>query len=515
MNHFDLSFLKYLQDNSPLSIDEAVQRFGKTLSTLKRTMKELNELLPEPVQLHQDNQFITTRIGYSEYRQFLACVRFNRYITTAEERVRDLLVTLCLHDVVNKNEYYKKFYVSAGTVKNDNPVMLRLVQAHGLAVQSIPRIGSRLVGDEFSLRLAVCMSILKTVEIGENHQLIAHQANEPISRSIAEQFLHECATDITHAARYYEDVIRPVNTLGYNGRKYLLVYLSLALHRIRRGHVIKASTATQMLTTFPFEVMTDPQENRCLDLLIASLTFTHRPFTLYDARLVVHVKRTCERLSRCMKNPIYNQRAWFAEMYNFIYAAIIQNKFHLWFDDKKLHNVENRYPALWADVQHAISEIEKSWQTAFSPIHLATLVLITKKYELKNRVVSEPKKRVIIVTNSSESKVGYFKEVLLSRFHIDIPVCININEIEQLQQLEFDLLITFTNKISSHLKYAGLDYVKVNFWLTQDDFLLLRERGLPSARKKIPAEQFVQQVQGMSPEALRDFLERHYGDVFI
>lgn len=41
MNHFDLSFLKYLQDNSPLSIDEAVQRFGKTLSTLKRTMKEL------------------------------------------------------------------------------------------------------------------------------------------------------------------------------------------------------------------------------------------------------------------------------------------------------------------------------------------------------------------------------------------------------------------------------------------------------------------------------------------
>lgn len=167
MNHFDLSFLKYLQDNSPLSIDEAVQRFGKTLSTLKRTMKELNELLPEDVQLHQDNQFITTRIGYSEYRQFLARIRFNRYITTAEERVRDLLVALCLHDVVNKNEYYKKFYVSAGTVKNDNPVMLRLAQEHALTVQSIPRTGSRLVGDEFSLRLAVCMLILKTVEIGE------------------------------------------------------------------------------------------------------------------------------------------------------------------------------------------------------------------------------------------------------------------------------------------------------------------------------------------------------------
>ena len=98
-----------------------MQRFGKTLSTLKRTMKELNELLPANVQLHQDNQCITTRIGYSDYIDFLQRVQFNRYLTTAEERVQDLFVALCLRDVVNKNEYYKKFFVSAGTVKNDNP----------------------------------------------------------------------------------------------------------------------------------------------------------------------------------------------------------------------------------------------------------------------------------------------------------------------------------------------------------------------------------------------------------
>ncbi|HGY5136548.1 MAG: hypothetical protein E6997_11630 [Citrobacter sp.] len=515
MNHFDLSFLKYLQDNSPLPVEEAVERFGKTLSTLKRTMKELNELLPENVQLHQDNQFITTRIGYSEYRQFLARVQFNRYITTAEERVKDLFVALCLHDVVNKNDYYKKFYVSAGTVKNDNPVMMSLVQERDLIVQSIPRKGSRLAGDEFQLRLAACMTILKTVEIGEDHRLIAHQANEPTGRSIAEQFLHECAAQINQAADYYEEKISPVIALGYNGRKYLLVYLSLALHRIRRGHRITESSAAEFLTTFPYGVLPDADENICLDLLIASLTFTHRPFTLYDARLVSYVKRTCHALAGCLENTIHNQHAWFAEIYNFIYAAIIQNKFHLWFDDKKLHDVQRRYPELWEHVQYAVKEIEHHWQTTFSAIHLATLVLIIKKYALKNRVVGDKKKRVIIVTNSSESKVGYFKEMLFSRFHIEIPACININEIARLQQLEFDLLITFTNKISSHLRYAGLDYVKVNFWLTQDDLLLLRENGLPSARKKIPAENFIQQVQGMSQEALKIFLDTHYSDIFI
>lgn len=515
MNHFDLSFLKYLQDNSPLGIEHAVQRFGKTLSTLKRTMKELNELLPTHVQLHQDNQCITTSIGYSDYIQFLQRVQFNRYLTTAEERVQDLFVALCLYDVVNKNEYYKKFFVSAGTVKNDNPLMLSRVQESGLTLLSIPRKGSQLVGDEFRLRLAACMSILKTVEIGADNRLIAHQANEPINRSIAEQFLRECAPEIAQAADYYVDVISPATRLGYNGRKYLLVYLSLALHRIKRGRGIIDSEMSHFLTTYPYEVLADNDENACLDMLIASLTFIHRPFTLYDPALAAHVLRVSEALSGCLNATIHSYHSWYADIYNFIYAAIIQNKFHLWFDDKKLHDVERRYPQLWHHVQQALNEIELHWQMSFSAIHLATLVLIIKKHELKNRVVGDAKKRVIIVTNSSESKVGYFKEVLRSRFHIEVLACVNINEIDHLLQQDFDLLITFTNKISSHLRHAKLDYVKVNFYLTQDDFQLLREHGLSPTRKKIPVDNFVQQVQGMSPKALKAYLEQHYDDVFI
>lgn len=515
MNRFDLSFLKYLQDNSPLAVELAVRRFGKTLSTLKRTMKEINELLPESLQIHLDNQFITTRIGYSDYIALLQRVRFNRYLTTAEERVQDLFVALCLHDVVNKNEYYSKFYVSAGTVKNDNPLMLSRVHEKGLTLQSIPRKGSQLVGDEFRLRLAACMSIVKTVEIGAGNRLVMHQANEPINRSIAEQFLMQCADEIEQAAVYYDQAICPATELGYNGRKYLLVYLSLALHRIKSTHRISDTAGMNFLTTYPYGVLAEKAENCSLDMLIASLTFIHRPFTLYDPALQGYVKRACDILAGELTTTIHNYPGWYADIYNFIYAAIIQNKLELWFDDKKLHDVERRYPELWLRIRQAVQEIEHRWQTSFSAIHLATLVLIVKKHELRNRVVGDVKKQVIIATNSSESKVGYFKEVLLSRFHIDVVACVNINEIGQLQQQQFDLLITFTNKISSHLRHAQLDYVKVNFYLTQDDFQLLRERGLSPARKKIPVEVFMRQVQEMDHTTLRHFLEQQYSDVFI
>lgn len=117
MNGFDLVFVKYVQEHSPVAISDVTQRFGKTLSTLKRTMKEINALLPEPFHLHIDNQLITTVMGYGEYIELLEKIKFNRYITSPQERTRDLFVALCLNDVVNKSEYYSRFFVSASTLK--------------------------------------------------------------------------------------------------------------------------------------------------------------------------------------------------------------------------------------------------------------------------------------------------------------------------------------------------------------------------------------------------------------
>ncbi len=507
MNHFDLTFLKYLQDHHPLPIDGALQRFGKTLATLKRTMKEINALLPAHLHLHQEHQFIVTRLEFGDYITLLEKIQFNRYLTTPDERVRDLFVALCLNDVVNKSEYYKKFFVSAGTLKNDYPSMQAITEKHGLALQRLARKGTQLTGDEFRLRVAVCMQIIKTVEVDGGDQLIAHKANEPVNRSIALQFLQCCQHEIKIAAKLYQNGIQPRLTLSYNGKKYFLVYMSLALQRIKRGHEIGDTRAAHFITTWPWQLLDNAQENAFIDLLVASLTCIQSPFTLFDAALNQYVKVFIARMSATETAR--------AEIYTFLYAAIIQNRFHLWFDDKKLHQVKSRYPALWQEIRKAVREIETHWQIHFSEVHLATLVLIVKKYALQNRLISEPKKRVIIVTNSSDSKVGYFKESLRSWFHIDILRCVNINEIERLREEPFDLLITFTNKISSYLKYHQQAYVKVNFHLTLADIALLREHGLPRARHKIPLEDFAHQIEGMKGQALRQFLRQQYGDTFV
>lgn len=496
-------------------IEDVTSRFGKTMSTLKRSMKEINEFLEPDFHLHLDGPSIVTAITYREYIAFLEHIPFNRYITTAEERVKDLSVALCLQEVVNKSEYYRKFNVSPTTLKNDNQPLSAFLEANHLAVTTIPKQGSRLEGDEILLRIAVCLTILKTVEIGADHLLVPHKANEPINKSIATQFLRECQQEISAAAELYQQRLSHKVTLGYNSKKYFLVYMSIALHRMRRGHQLTHSENLNFIQSGDFALLESEHENRFLDLLVSSLTYTWRPFDLYDPTLITLVGRLCESLTPLLRATIHNASPFFADVYQFVYSTIVQNKFNLYFDDKKLHQVQTRHALLYQGVTQATAPIAQHYQTTFSTVHLSTLVLILKKYELQNRAYSEDKKRVIIVTNSSESKVGYFKEVLKSHFHIEIVGYVNINELHRLEAPSFDLLITFTNKISSYLKYYQLDYIKVNFYLSRDDISLLSKHGLSRAKKKIPVEAFMQETEGLDREQLRALLEQKYPDFFI
>ncbi|CAI2011323.1 Uncharacterised protein [Serratia fonticola] len=54
MNSFDLSLLKYIQEHSPVLIEDVTSRFSKTTSTLKRSMKVINEFLKPDYHLYID-----------------------------------------------------------------------------------------------------------------------------------------------------------------------------------------------------------------------------------------------------------------------------------------------------------------------------------------------------------------------------------------------------------------------------------------------------------------------------
>ena len=165
-------------------------------------------------------------------------------------------------------------------------------------------------------------------------------------------------------------------------------------------------------------------------------------------------------------------------------------------------------------VQQTIPLVNEQYSLELSETHLSILTLILEKLILKNRSGSR-KQQLFIVTNSAENKVGYFVERLKAYFNVNVLGVVNINELHKLQGQEYDLIITFTNKISSYLEYYQLDCIKVNFNLTEEDFDLLRACGLSHLRNKIPAQAFKADIEGLSGKELLSLLQTKYVDYFV
>ncbi|TNH07126.1 hypothetical protein FHQ25_11695, partial [Testudinibacter sp. TR-2022] len=64
MNHFNLDLIKFIQENSPVSLDIVLSKYQKTLSTIKRAIKEINDYLEPENKTHVINAKIITPITY-------------------------------------------------------------------------------------------------------------------------------------------------------------------------------------------------------------------------------------------------------------------------------------------------------------------------------------------------------------------------------------------------------------------------------------------------------------------
>lgn len=76
-------------------------------------------------------------------------------------------------------------------------------------------------------------------------------------------------------------------------------------------------------------------------------------------------------------------------------------------------------------------------------------------------------KHLAIVTNSSVEKVGFFMEKLKLQVDVLLAGIININEIYLVEQMDYDYLIVFSNRISSMLAERDYPCLKLHFYLTK------------------------------------------------
>lgn len=514
MNKFDLNLAKYIQEYAPVSIDAAAEQFGKTRSTIAKSINKINQFIDKKDFISVDKQTIISSLSYYGYTKLLNTLSLQHYRSAADERIKALLVEMVLNEVVNKKQFYSLFHVSQTTLKNDRkPFLVRLERA-SLTYEALAKKGLRLLGSESRIRILATQAILNTVELDKDNQLIEHLSNSPVNRLIAQRFLTSNAEQIAQAVKRYFQLEKTYGfKLSYNSKKFIIIYFTIALQRMARKQQLTFDTFTTLIEQ-NFTIFADKEENHLANQVISALTW-HNKFNCCDALLTPLVEAFVESVCSDIRTHIYSRHELFADMYALIHSSLIQARLGISFPDKKLTNVKNDHVYAYGLVKRDISMIENAMGIQLNEPHLATLTMVIKRYVEQNKSIVRRRTRIYLISNSSYNKLGYFIEKLKTHFHVEIVGIVNSNEIIHIPDDQYDVLITFTNKISRYLSFHGKTSVKLNYQLKESDIQTLRDLGLSRSARKIPADEFIAQIAQIPPHELKHFLITEFNEFFI
>ena len=121
----------------------------------------------------------------------------------------------------------------------------------------------------------------------------------------------------------------------------------------------------------------------------------------------------------------------------------------------------------------------------------------------------------MIVSNSAIEKIDFFVEILKIYTDVDIVLKININELYLLKDTEYDLIITFSNRIKSLLEFNGYENIKLNFYLGNEDVEKLFSLGVSTGSRKIKVNGFIEEIKGKSEEEIKELLLNKYEHYFL
>jgi hypothetical protein len=104
---------------------------------------------------------------------------------------------------------------------------------------------------------------------------------------------------------------------------------------------------------------------------------------------------------------------------------------------------------------------------------------------------------------------------LASRVEVDFVGYYNIHELDAIKNIDFDYIITVSERVHNIVRRMNLPSIQVNFILEDDDIECLIKNGFALKRHKYLASTFSADIAGKSAKEIKRILTDKYGDIFI
>lgn len=515
IHYYDLMAASLIQERHTVSLEECGTKLNKSVSSIKRSISCINEYLPASHQILIANNQAIFQMTYKEYLAFIQSLTLKDYYPSQKERLNIMAAYAFFNRALNMTHLYESLYISLSTKKKDSRALSNWLSGYGLATEVIPKTGIKITGDEVQYRILITRIISGYVELDRNFHLTMRKANSPLQKLISEYFLVNAdpvSETVNKAIQQLQK--QKVRRISYASVKFLYLYLSCAIFRLQSGHTVQ-DVQVPGLPVDDYCLLEDAEENLLLNHLISALDYTPLSLPPEDEFLSSAAKNLVRTVQEHIITWISDDHCIYEEIYAYLHKCIIRNMYQISFYDNKLEDTRDNYNNLYEIIKAAASPCEEHYGLCFSQLQISSLTLIFRKYINKNKLAGRNQKKLVIVTNSSIEKIGFFMEQLKLRVDVALVDVININELYMLEEKEYDYLIVFSNRIGTLLEEAGYPYIKLHFYLGEDDYRLLEENGFSTSKRKIKVSQFIQSTASMDRETLASYLLEKYSGFFM
>lgn len=480
-------------------------------------MMNINLHLPDDKQLRIEKNTIISQLKYNDYIDFVSNLQLEHYISSQKERIAAIIVFSFFYPILNVSKLYEKMGMSLTTKKKDNKALTEYLNKRNLRFEVVPKKGMKVAGSERSYRILTASILVSLVEIDSAGNLMNRKANNPLQKMIFEVFAEMAKVEIAEAKDLLNKFIKENQVrMSYPSKKFCLLCLVLSLYRFRQGYMLEAEMELDLKVPNYQLFINQKRENLFFTYLAASLDYMSFSPPPMDTRLKMAVLAFINQVQDHIVTTFYDYEAIFNEVYSYIYKCYIRNKLDYNLYDKKLDDTHKVLPKLYRTVSKATPIIETKMDVQFSKLQISALTLLVRKFTMKNKVIGRNSRKIVIVSNSAIEKTSYFAENL--RHHLDVTVAgtYNINELYELEHIEYDLIITFSNRIAALLAENSYSCVKLNFYLNQRDIDKLLKIGFSSSsRRKILSDHFIDEIKDKDPEEIKELLLTKYPSHFL
>lgn len=514
LTSYNLKLLKYLQENNSVHINKISKHFNKNTATIRKNIYHLNKYLPKNKSLIIKNGYILHSLSYNNVNDFIKELNMNNYSLNKYERIHYIIIKTFFYENINLTRVYEDLGLSLTTKKKDTKFLKEYLEEKELSVKIIHKKGITIVGNELKFRILVMQILIPLFEIDENYNILPRKANTPLDNLIVEILLNNYK-DVKKFSQIYltEFLNKYSRNLTYSSKKFLLIYTAVAI--LRKGNNKINTFYNIQLSSLNLNYFLDTYENAALNQITTMLDFYPSLEFPTNKLLDTEVNNFLTKIQNNIKTILYTRNEIKKEIYNYLYKEIVSKTYNYSFKDKLVKDTHFKFFVLYNLVKKYSSEIEESFNVNFDDEQYLTITLILRKWINKNKVFGHNMKKIIIVTNTYFERIQYFIEALKNKVEVEIIKIFDINEINLIKNIEFDYIITFSDRIHDIVTSLNYNSIKMEYFFNDNDINKLIDLGFSRTNFKFLKSDFSKKLANKSTNEIEKILSDEYDDFFI